>query len=542
MERLPNKGVEGSTIKLLGTVSVTITLAGLSVGGDFLVAEALNTEAILGLDFLEQYRCTINTRHRILHLQGKAITLQEKGNSASQNQELTPSADVVLPTNLPLPPWSEIEILADACIPEGLQSTTTVYLVESKAQDTTPSNVTIAHALVRPKLYEPRNHLHSLPLRMINLSLEKVQLYKGMKLAIIEPTCDPELIAKVDQPEQNSSQGKQPYEPPPEIREEIWAMVESSGEALDKIQQNKLYNLLVGYSGVFARTSADLGRTDRLCHKISKGTEKPIRQPARRIPPYRREEVNKLLQDMLSSNVIQSSASPWASPVVLVQKKDGSVRFCIDYCKLNALIRKDAYPLPRIDNTLDTLSGSKWFSTLDLLSGYWQVEVAEQDREKTPFTTQQSLFEFRVMPFGLCNAPVTFQRLMDLVLAGIQWSKCLVYLDDIIIVGRNFDEHLHNLATVLHKLKAANLRTKPSKCALCQKQVTYLGHVVSKDGISADTEKTLKVANWPTPTSVQVVQQFLRLASYYRRFIKNFATIAKHYTSSVKKGSSLAGH
>ena len=162
-----------------------------------------------------------------------------------------------------------------------------------------------------------------------------------------------------------------------------------------------------------------------------------------------------------------------------------------------------------------------------MLSGYWQVEVAEQDREKTAFTTQQGLFEFRVMPFGLCNAPATFQRLMDLVLAGIQWSKCLVYLDDIIIVGRNFDEHLHNLATVLHKLKAANLRIKPSKCALCQKQVTYLGHVVSKDGISADTEKTLKVANWPTPTSVQEVQQFLGLASYYRRFIKNFATIAK---------------
>ena len=161
-------GVEGGTIKSLGTVSVTITLAGLSVGGDFLVAEALNTEAILGLDFLEQHRCTINAQHCVLHVQGKAITLQGKGNSASQNPgKLTPSADVVLPTNLLLPPWSEIEILADACIPEGLQSTTTVYLVEPKAWDTTPSNVSIAHALVRPKLYEPRNHLHSLPLRMI---------------------------------------------------------------------------------------------------------------------------------------------------------------------------------------------------------------------------------------------------------------------------------------------------------------------------------------------------------------------------------------
>ena len=167
---------------------------------------------------------------------------------------------------------------------------------------------------------------------------------------------------------------------------------------------------------------------------------------------------------------------------------------------------------------------------------YWQVEVAEQDREKTAFTTQQGLFEFRVMPFGLCNAPVTFQWLMDLVLAGIQWSKCLAYLDDIIIVGHNYDEHLHNLATVLHKLKAANLRIKSSKCALCQKQVTYLGHVVSKDGISPDTEKTLKVTNWPTPTSVQEVQQLLGLASYYRKFIKNFATIAKPLHKLSEKG------
>ena len=159
-------------------------------------------------------------------------------------------------------------------------------------------------------------------------------------------------------------------------------MVESSGEALDKIQQNKLYSLLVGYSGVFARTSVDLGKTDRLWHKIPTGTEKPIRQPAWRIPPYRGEEVNKLLLDILSRDVIQPSASLWTSPVVLVQKKDGSVRFCIDYHKLNVLTRKDAYPLPRIDDTLDTLLGSQWFSTLDLLSGYWQVEVRSRTRQR----------------------------------------------------------------------------------------------------------------------------------------------------------------
>ena len=138
--------------------------------------------------------------------------------------------------------------------------------------------------------------------------------------------------------------------------------------------------------------------------------------------------MKKLLDDMLRKEIVTPSQSPWASPVVLVRKKDGSTRFCVDYRKVNAVTRKDAYPLPRIDTTLDTLAGSKWFSTLDLLSGYWQVEVDPTDPEKTAFCMPTGLFECKVMPFGLCNAPATFQRLMDMILAGVQWSSCLVYL------------------------------------------------------------------------------------------------------------------
>ena len=199
----------------------------------------------------------------------------------------------------------------------------------------------------------------------------------------------------------------------------------------------------------------------------------------------------------------------------------------MDYRKVNSVTRKDAYPLPRVDDTLDTLAGSRLFTTLDLASGYWQVEVAEEDQPKTAFTTPEDLFQFRVMPFGLCNAPATFQRLMDRVLGGLKWSSCLVYLDDIIIVGTSFSEHLRNLAGVLQRLRQAGLKLKPSKCKWCQKSVTFLGHIVSEEGVAADPSKTAVVAGWPPPQSKREMQQFLGLANYYRKFVKNFAAIAK---------------
>jgi len=212
-------------------------------------------------------------------------------------------------------------------------------------------------------------------------------------------------------------------------------MVEDAEQSLSEEEKAQLFALLLQYHTLFATGDEDLGRTAKVQHRIDTGNAPPVRQSVRRMPQLRRKEAKKLLDDMLGRAVIQPSSSPWASPVVLVPKRDGSFRFCIDYRKVNAVTRKDAYPLPRVDDTLDTLAGSKWFSALDLLSGYWQVEVNPEDREKTAFCTHEGLFEFRVMPFGLCNAPATFQRLMDAVLAGLQWSSCLVYLDDIVIPG-----------------------------------------------------------------------------------------------------------
>ncbi|UYV71010.1 K02A2.6-like [Cordylochernes scorpioides] len=170
------------------------------------------------------------------------------------------------------------------------------------------------------------------------------------------------------------------------------------------------------------------------------------------------------------------------SPVVLVKKKDGSTRYCVDYRKLNDITKKDSYPYPRIDATLDTFARSQWFSTLDLKSGYWQVEMHPDDKEKTAFTTGCGLWQFNVMPFGLCNAPATFERLMEAVLQGLATETCMVYLDDIIVFENNFEEHLSNIEKVFKRLEAANLKLSPKKCKLFKKEVAYLGHIISAEG------------------------------------------------------------
>ena len=522
-------GVEGSAIQIEGVATLNLCFSGVMVKGEFIVAKSLNTEAILGLDFLEQNQCVINTKQKVLHISGRALPL-----TSGQGSPRSPvESNAVLCERLLLPPLSEIEVLAKLQAEVTASNHGSVCLVEALPR---PTPIVVANALVTPLV---NNEMTTVPIRLVNPTTEPVTLHKGSAVAHVAQLDSSAMIANTVDSD-TEFQACTPSEIPTNHQEALWELVVQSGKALSADQQQQLYSLLLGFTDVFAFSSDQLGRTDKLAHTINTDGCHPIRQQARRLPPFQREQVHQLLQDMLSRDVIQPSTSPWASPVVLVKKKDGSIRFCIDYRKLNAITHKDAYPLPRIDDTLDTLSGSHWFSTLDLLSGYWQVEVAEGDRPKTAFTTHEGLFEFKVMPFGLCNAPATFQRLMDLILAGVQWSRCLVYLDDIIIIGRDFSEHLQNLGAVLQKLREAGLRLKPSKCALCRESVSYLGHVVSRDGVATDPDKTSRVSSWPIPKSVQEIQQFLGLASYYRRFVRDFATIARPLQRLTEQGRAFS--
>jgi len=308
-------------------------------------------------------------------------------------------------------------------------------------------------------------------------------------------------------------------------------------DSVDDITRGKLEDLLHQHTDVLSRNEYDLGCVTMVKHRIDTGSNRPFRQPLRRQPAHLLPIIDEQLQEMQKQGIIRPAQSEWGSNLVVVKKKDGSLRFCVDYRQLNERTVKDTYPLPRIDDCLDTLGGSTWFSTMDLRSGYHQVALDSRDADKTIFVTRRGTFAFNVMPFGLCNAPATFQRLMDCAMAGLNYEICLLYLDDIIVFSRDLDTHLKRLDMVLGRLRQANLKLKPSKCCLLQRKVEFLGYKVSAGGIDTDPRKIEAVVNWPTPSKLKEVRGFLGLCGYYQRFVEDFSEIAAPLHALQKKGT-----
>ena len=311
-------------------------------------------------------------------------------------------------------------------------------------------------------------------------------------------------------------------------------------ELIDELQTAEFETFLGQYHDVFSLEGGERGETDLTEMVIETGDSPPRKVPARRMPLAVRQEVARQLKDMQRAGVIRPSTSPWSSPVVMVLKKDGTQHFCVDYLALNAVTRADTFPLPRIDDLLDQLGNSRFFTTLDLASGYWQIRLSPSSREKTAFSVPQGLFEFQVMPFGLTNAPAVFQRLMERVLAGLNPEQgpdfVEVYIDDVLVFSPTLTDHLHHLRQVFDRIREAGLKLKPTKCRFVAPEVEYLGHVLTPEGLKTNPATVSAVREFPVPTNVKEVRGFLGLSSFYRRFINGFAAITQPLHRLTRKG------
>jgi hypothetical protein len=261
--------------------------------------------------------------------------------------------------------------------------------------------------------------------------------------------------------------------------------------------------------------------------EIDTGDHIPIKVRGRPHSPPEQETIREFVEDGKAQGIIEPSNSPWSAPILLVPKKDGKTRICVDFRALNAVTRRNAYPLPRIDDSYQNLIGARYFTTLDLKSGYWQVRLSPSAKEKTAFTCRHGHFQFRVMPFGLCNAPALFQNMMNDILQPYIDRCAMVYLDDVIIYSQSFDSHVHDVENVLHRLAEHDLVLNEDKCLWAQTEILYLGHIVSGDGIKPNPDKVKAIHEWPRPTTITHVRGFLNIAGYYRRFIQGFASLAR---------------
>lgn len=487
--------VNGQILDTLGTMTVSICLGEIYVEQTVHVVRGSTQNVLLGFDFLTEFNAVLDVGHSLLSLCDVNVPLLHAGDHIPKCCNITMSADVIVP------PYSEMVVPVRVSTPRSTEPHIDSYVgyVEPEPRDNVELVVARSVAPVKEGLTVAR---------LLNPTDHELRMHSGSHLGVLYHVDDCDI-----------------YEPTDCVDSDLQPVTlpDLADCPLTEGQRQQLRSLLGKHQDVFRQGRGFTKASGVIKHNINTGDHSPVKRRAYRTSPDKRREMDRQVQQLLADGIIEESCSPWSSPVVLVRKKDNTWRFCVDYRGLNAVTVKDSHPLPRVDDTLDALAGATWFSTLDFSDGYWQVEVAEEDREKTAFTTGHGLYQFRSMPMGLTNAPATFQRFMELVLKGLPWHICMVYLDDILIYSQSFEEHIAALEEVFSRIGAAGLRLKAKKCQLARDHVVFLGHVVSAEGLRPDPRNTNKVSGWPIPRSATEVRAFLGLCSYYRRFVRDFA-------------------
>ena len=506
---------DGSQLPVHGVIDLPLAFEGITVEHPVIIAE-IESDMLLGIDFIKDKRCELSYGEGVFRVEDTSLELFEASGQLS-------ACRITAENTVILPPHSEMIVPGVVQKRSDLPRCAITESVTSLKKE----GVLLGRVLVDPTK-------RVVPLRVLNPGDSTVVLPKDANLAIASPVTDVRAwgmegrslpVNQVSTESDDTDVTSCVQGPLPKHLQDL---LDRSGDHLTVEQKAKMRKVIFDYSCVFSSGPRDIGRTGIIKHQIKTGDNKPVRLPPRKIPIHLKEAVNTEIDRLLDMKIIRPSTSPWSSCVVVVRKPNGEIRICLDVRAVNARSQYEHYPLPRMDTCLETLNGSEFYTVLDLASGFHQIELNEDDACKTAFSIPgRGSFEYETLPFGLHSGPSTCQRLMELVMLGLSWKILLIYIDDIIVLGINFEEALENLVKALKRLKEANLKVKTSKCVLFQESVSFLGHKVSKQGIETCPEKVKKVREWPTPENVTDIQAFLGLCSYYKNFIPNYGDVAQ---------------
>ncbi len=534
----------GSPMNIAGRVPVEIKMGSLKLKWNVLVGD-IKEDCLLGADILLGLPSgpaeILMSESRML-LDGHSIPLEIVG-AAKQSFKLR----LVEDCNIPGFTERLIETYIDT--PDDTEG---LIIVEPNPEFSEKHGLGVACSVSDP------NKRTTIPVRIMNPYPNNTNLRENTCVAYAEKICRVEQFMDSENPaEYENYEVIRRVTMEPRIQENVDApkafdngkLVQCENEIPEHLQD--LYNrskvgktdeqkqmmaeMLKEYGHAFSKNEYDLGRCNLGEHHIDTGDAAPVKLPSRRVPLHFLGEDDKAVEKLKKQNAIQPSKSPWAAPMVFAFKKDNTLRPCVDYRHLNQLTVKDSYRLPNPQECLDSLGTGVYYSSLDLTAGYHQIPLSKNSIPKTAFSTRSGLWEYTVMSFGLTNAPACFQRIFELALSGLLWKTCIIYLDDCISFGATFQESVSRLKVILDRIVKANMKLKPKKCELFATEVTFLGHIVNKNGTRPDPCNVSKILGWKKCSNVTETKSFLGLCSYYRKWVKDFSAIAHPLIELTRK-------
>ena len=505
---------DGHGLTCIGTINLTLTLKGLKISQKFSIVKDLNFKMILGLDMLQRTHACIDFGHNTLSLCDDLVIEPLLGNQP-------PSNVIRVTQNCTIPPRSEAVIATLSDKPYNgqflLTPLPTVY----------QKNISLAHSVVSINNRKTQ-------CRILNPTDAPVSLHKRTTLATVTPVSDKQIFTY------EKSQTV-PEKPTVDLDAQFNALkdlgIEVDATDYTHHQKQQLVNFLYSNRDLFTSDVCSLPGTNLVTHTIDTGDAQPIRQRPYRHSPEAKKEIDRQISKLLDSGIIEESDSAWSSPVVLVKKKSGDYRLCVDMRKVNAVTKPIFFPLPLLEDVFQKIAenNASVFSVCDFTSGFFQIFLDDASKPKTAFTTHRGNYQYRRLPFGLQGAPASFQILMARTLGNILFSYALCYVDDVLLFSRSPEQHIEHLSEVFDRFRQANLRLNPSKCKFALRQVTYLGHVLSKDGVACDPSKIEVIKSFPVPKNAQQLRSYFGIVNYYRKFIQSFSIKTANLRSLLKR-------